>query len=91
MEKKHNFWREISYIYHATIRNKERAHKLYEIEKKKGILLIEPIYQVEKLLKEVQDILDAYRRNRAKLVFGKHGVLESIIDKKHKDDGNIQE
>lgn len=89
MEKKYNFWREISYIYNAVIRNKKRAHKLYEIEKKKGILLIEPIYKVEKLLKEVQDILDAYRRNRAKLLFGKHGVLEKILDKKREDDGNI--
>ena len=80
MEKKYNFWREISYIYHAVIRNKKRAHKLYEIEKKKGILLIEPIYQIENLLEEVQDILDAYRRNRAKLLFGKHGVLETILD-----------
>jgi len=89
MEKKYNFWREISYIYNAVIRNKKRVHKLYEIEKKKGILLIEPIYQVEKLLKEIQNILDDYRRNRAKLLFGRHGVLKDILDKKRKEDGKI--
>ena len=89
MEKKYNFWREISYIYNSVIRSKDRAHKLYVVEKKKGILLIEPIYQVEKLLKEVQDILDAYRINRAKLLFGKHGVLETIHNKKSENDGNI--
>ncbi len=53
------------------------------------ILLIEPIYQVEKFLKEVQDILDDYRRNRAKLLFGRHGMLKNILDKKRGESGKI--
>ena len=79
MNRKYNFWREISYLHNAVKRNQKRARELYEATKLQGLIPAEPFCEIEGLLKRINNISDNYHSNHAEFIFREYGAFEKKL------------